>query len=137
DGDGLTEAGLLGDDRLTGGQIVEVPLAEPAAPQADILVLGDGELRAGAPEVGWILPEDVLRELERADHAPPVPLQVLGVAPIVGLQRQLERLRSAPRQVEELLPFMVLAPAVDLAVVLHVPAFLAVVPDGREEPRLR
>ena len=40
------EAGVLGDDRLPGGQVADAPVAEPAAARADVDVLRHGELTA-------------------------------------------------------------------------------------------
>src|SRR5205807_741277 len=50
---------------------------------------------------------------------------------------ELEGLRRARREVDELLPLVVLAPTIELALVLDVPAALAVVADRGEELRLR
>src|SRR5207249_4406414 len=43
---GLAEAGLLRDDGASGGEVGGGAVAEPAAAQADVLFLGDGEFAA-------------------------------------------------------------------------------------------
>ena len=45
------EAGVLGDHRPAGRQVGGAAVAEPARAQAHVLVLGDGELAAGARDV--------------------------------------------------------------------------------------
>src|SRR5262249_41753680 len=47
----VAEAGFLRDDWTSRRQVLGAPLAEPAAPQADVLVLGDGELAAGTSNI--------------------------------------------------------------------------------------
>jgi len=39
----LREAGILDDNRATGGEITAAPVAKPAGIQPDVLVFGDGE----------------------------------------------------------------------------------------------
>ena len=65
-------------------------------------------------------------------HAPAVLLQHLLVLGLVARQRQLERLRGALREVEELQELVVLAPAVALAVELDLAPRLAPVADRGE-----
>src|SRR5712691_11601018 len=45
------EAGILGDDRLSSGQVICAAVAEPAGAQPDIQILGDGELGVGPKDV--------------------------------------------------------------------------------------
>src|SRR5207248_11305880 len=53
-GQHVREARVLGHDRLSARQVAGVPLAEPPAPQPDVLSLGHGELRTGPPDECWI-----------------------------------------------------------------------------------
>src|SRR6185312_5449672 len=64
-GKDVGEAGVLGDDRFSAGEIADVALAEPAAVEADVLVLGNGELRARSTDVGGICAEDVEGQFQR------------------------------------------------------------------------
>src|SRR5262245_64931610 len=63
-------------------------------------------------------------------------LELFTVGRIVGKHRQLKSLRRALRQREKFLPFVMLAPVVDFAVVGDIVSRLAVVTDGREKKRL-
>ncbi len=67
----LPERGVLRDDRAARGQVAGAPIAEPAASQADVLVLGHGELATGAQDVVAV-GLDLARERHRVDDAPAV-----------------------------------------------------------------
>src|SRR5262249_57048219 len=57
----LAEARLLRDHRAPGGQVAGAAVAEPAGTRADVLVAGNGELAARAPDVVTVL-VDVARD---------------------------------------------------------------------------
>src|SRR5262249_58615393 len=63
-------------------------------------------------------------------------LEHLTVEVVVQAQCQLEALSSVSGEVDDLLPLVVLAPAIDVTPVLHVVAHLAVVADRAEKPSL-
>src|SRR5581483_5328544 len=90
------------------------------------------ELPARAAEVLLVGAEDVERHRERRHEAPTVPLEAGAVARIVREHRELERLLRPARQVDELLPLVVLAPPIDVALELDVLALLTVVAYRRE-----
>src|SRR5262249_60527247 len=106
-------------------------VADPAAPEPDVLVLGHRPLRARAAEE-LLVPPRVLRQAQRAAELPAVLEQTLAVGLVVDVEAELEGLaRPPPRQVEELQELVVLAPVVDVAVVDDVLSLLAPVPDRR------
>src|SRR5207244_107030 len=88
----IAEPGLLGDYRLATGQETGIPLAEPAASQPNVLVLGDRKLGARILNVVPIGAEDVERHPVRGDHAPAMSLESFPIRPLAGHHRQLERL---------------------------------------------
>src|SRR5262245_24261921 len=138
-GDELAEGGVLRDHRPTGREVARAPIAEPAAPQSHVLVLGHRELAARARDVRAIRLH-VVGQRHRVDEPPavssqqghrlrvllvtrdPAALAVAGVAP--DCQGQLERLRRPTRQVDHLEELVMLAPRVGLALPLHVLARL-------------
>src|SRR6266481_6051854 len=50
-GEDVAEAGVLSDYRPTGGQVLGAPLAEPAAAEAHVLVLGHCKFATGPGDV--------------------------------------------------------------------------------------
>src|SRR5688572_1360524 len=69
-GQHVAEPGVLGDDGLPARQVAGVAFAEPAAPEADVLILRDGQLAPRGPEVARIRPKDIERHGERRDESP-------------------------------------------------------------------
>ena len=74
----VAEPGVLGDDRPAGGQVGGAAVAEPAAAQPDVLVLGHGELAAGPGDVVAVGVE-VARDLEPVADLPAVLRQQVAV----------------------------------------------------------
>src|SRR6266568_7078266 len=114
----LGEAGVLGDDGPSGGQVAGAPVAEPSAAWSDVLILGDREFAARAQDV---LPvrDNVLRQGHGIDGPPAVAANELDRF-VVSSERELERLGRPPGQLDELEELCVLAPDVRLAVPLDV-----------------
>src|SRR5581483_8503100 len=83
------EAGALGDDGFAGGQIAGVALAEPAAAQAHVLILGHRPLRARATEQ-LLIAERLERRQQRALDPPAVLDEPRAVAGVVDVQPQIE-----------------------------------------------
>src|SRR5206468_6286645 len=111
----LAEARLLGDDRTPRGQIADAAVAEPARAHPHVLVLGHGELPArGAHVVPIRL--DVSGDAQGIRGPPPEGLELVPPLPVDPREGQLERLRAAAGEVEELAELDVLAPFVELAV---------------------
>src|SRR5581483_9335750 len=127
----VAEAGVLRDHGTPGGEVARAALAEPAALQAHVLVLGDGELGARGAYVVAVLP-GILREAVGVGEAPAVLVEegaALGVE-VVHAERELDRPRDAARQPDEFAELAVLAPEVGVAAKLD-RAVLAPVADGR------
>src|SRR5258708_3038418 len=95
----VAEAGVLRYDRTSGGKIAGAALAEPAAAEADILVLGHGKLAARGAYVIAIGP-GIGAELVRVGDAPAMALQH-PFHVFIRSHRQLDRLRDTPRQIDE------------------------------------
>src|SRR5262249_25897133 len=131
----LAEARLLRQDRAAGGQVAGAAIAEPAGPEANVLVLGDGELASRAAQVVAIRLE-VSGEARGAPDAPPMRTQPRRVVAVQGGRGQLERLGRPEREVEKLQELVVLAPGVELALPADVLARLPPVRDGGEGRRL-
>src|SRR5262245_41114850 len=55
-GERTAEPRVLGDDGSAGGEVAGAPLAEPAAAEPDVLVLGHGELAPRRPDVVAVAP---------------------------------------------------------------------------------
>src|SRR4029453_10058060 len=124
-GDELAESGVLRDHRPAGREVARAPVAEPAASQPHVLVLGHRELAARAGDVRAIRLK-VVGQRHRVDEPPavscqqghrlrvllvtrdPAALAVAGVTP--DRQGQLERLRRPTRQVDHLEELVMLAP---------------------------
>src|SRR5207248_11785814 len=93
------EAGVLDDHRAAGGEVGRAALAEPAAPQPDVLVLCDAELaareldeRAVGVEVG--------AEAETRPNPPAVVFEHAAIRIAEARERKLERHVRARGQVE-------------------------------------
>ena len=110
----VAEAGVLGDDRTAAREVAGAAVAEPAAAQPHVLVLGDRELAARLADVLPIGVE-VLVECRGVTDAPSVRREHLAVLIERVHEGELERLVAVARQVDELLELEVLAPVVGLA----------------------
>src|SRR6185295_16393098 len=128
----VAEAGLLGDHRAAGGEVLHTAFAEPAAAQAHVLFLGDGAFAARPRQVAAVGVE-VGGDLDGGPHLPAVLLEQLPVRVAVAAQGQLEPPAGAGGEVEDFQELRVLAPGVDLALVTYLAVELAPVADGREE----
>src|SRR5262245_52778901 len=70
----VAEAGVLRDDRPPGREIRGAAIAEPAGAEADVLILGDGELTARAADVVAVS-IDIGGQRFRVDDVPAVRLE--------------------------------------------------------------
>ena len=148
----LSERGVLGDHRTPRGEIASAAIAEPAASETHVLVLGDGEFSARSQNVVAV-GLDASRERHGVDEPPPVrrqqadrfgvivtPPYPRGLAfPLLTFQGegQLQRLPAPPREIDELEEFMVFAPRVRLAPPLDVLTGLTPIRNGGEAGRRR
>jgi hypothetical protein len=128
------EPGVLGDDGSAAGEVGGAAVAEPAAAQPHVLVLGGRELAQAAGEVGPVGVELAGAGQRRHDREAPAPqlgLLVLGAAGQGQLDAGGRDPLGQPEQAREL---AVLAPAVDLAGEADLAPGLAPVADRRERP---
>src|SRR5205814_3722669 len=91
----LREAGILDDNRATGGEITAAPVAEPAGVQPDVLVFGDGEFAFRTADV--IAIEAIVRaEIVRSAETPAVPDKFLTGLVVLDIgDRKSTRLNSS------------------------------------------
>src|SRR6266540_5753290 len=127
----IAEASLLCDHRPAAGQIRGAAIAEPAAAQADVLVLRHGELAPRLADIGTI-GVDVRREAQGIPHQPSVVLEQPAVLVFIAAQRQLEALAGSDRQIDELHELVVLAPVIDLSAIHDLAPWLPPVADRRK-----
>src|SRR5216683_1665002 len=109
------EASVLSDHWASTGKVGGAAIAEPAAPQADVLVLGHCELSTRIRDETLIRVE-VHRKIQRVTHVPAAALQQLPVVAVEAAQRKHELRTGTRRQFQKLLELQVLAPVVDLTV---------------------
>src|SRR5581483_3863021 len=127
----VAEACLLRDHGTSARQVARAAIAEPAAAQADVLVLGHGDLAERTADVAAVRVQGS-REVQCVDDLPSVALEQGAVVGGEAAEAQLEGLAGDRWQVEELRELDVLAPGVDLPFVLDVAVTLAPVADRRE-----
>src|SRR5581483_6095593 len=96
----LPEARILGHDRTPRREVADAPVAEPAAPGADVDVLRDRELAPrSANEVAIAV--DVAGDRARIDELPPGAGDAGPDGVVERVHRQAEALRYPAREVEE------------------------------------
>jgi hypothetical protein len=127
----VAEPGVLGDHRAAGGQVGGAAVAEPAAAQPDVLVLGDGELPSRSGDVSAVGVE-IGGDPQGIANAPAMLGEQQAVLVGAAGQGELEGLRRAFGQVEDLQELEMLAPLIGLARELDAP-LLAPVGDRRED----
>ena len=127
----VAEPGILGDHRPARRQIGRAAIAEPAAAESDVLVLGDRELASRRGDVTTIFVE-IRGKVQRVPHVPALAQEHLPIRLVVLAQRQLEALLHAGGEIEELEELVVLAPGVALAPEDQLALPLPPVADGRE-----
>ena len=130
------ESRVLCHHRSTRGQIGRASVAEPAAPESDVLVLRHRELAGGGTDVGAI-EVGVGGECVGVPHPPATVGETAAIRVGDARQRELQVGRGPLGKVDHRLELVVLAPRVGLAAEPQITDLLSPVPDRGERPRIR
>ena len=103
-----------------GRQVGGAALAEPAAAEVDVLLLGGRDLARRADDVVAVVSRGPARARSPGRTRQPCSASSSRSSVVVARQRELDRAPRAQRQVEDLHELLVLAPAVDPALEVDV-----------------
>src|SRR5215510_11430386 len=133
-GNDVAESCILRDHWTASSEITDTAIAEPATAQPDILILGNGALAAGGPDVRTV--GVGFRQAHRGHNAPAMAAHVGALSVTHTANGQLKRQGRARRQVDEMLKFEMLTPIVGFALPDNIFTSMLPVRD-RSERRIR